>query len=45
MRAASMKSFTSSMDWETLKIGPNTVMNPKELEANAQSTGEEINDI
>ena len=45
MRSASMQSFTSTMNWETLKIGPTTAMNPKELEATAQSTGEEINDI
>ena len=33
MRSAAERSFTSSMDWETLKIGPDTVLNPKELEA------------
>ncbi len=45
MRAASMKSFTSTMNWETLKIGPETALNPKEKEANAGKTGEEINDL
>lgn len=45
MRSAAEKSFTSTMDWETLKIGPNTAMNPKEIEASAHKTGEEINDI
>mgnify|MGYP003324040217 FL=1 len=33
MRSAAERSFTSSMDWETLKIGPDTVLNPKEVEA------------
>ena len=45
MRSAAEKSFTSTMNWETLKIGPNTVMNPKEKEATSHATGEEINDI
>lgn len=45
MRSAAEKSFTSTMNWETLKIGPNTAMNPKEKEATSHVTGEEINDI
>lgn len=45
MRSAAEKSFTSTMNWETLKIGPNTAMNPKEKEATSHATGEEINDI
>lgn len=45
MRSAAEKSFTSTMDWETLKIGPDTAMNPKEKEATSHATGEEINDI
>ncbi len=45
MRSAAEKSFTSTMNWETLKIGPNTTMNPKEKEAASHKTGEEINDI
>ena len=45
MRSAAEKSFTSTMNWETLKIGPNTAMNPKEEEATSHVTGEEINDI
>ena len=40
-----MRSFTSTMDWETLKIGPDTALSPKEREDNDQQTGEEINDI
>ena len=45
MRSAAEKSFTSTMNWETLKIGPDTAMNPKEKEATSHVTGEEINDI
>lgn len=45
MRNAAEKSFTSTMDWETLKIGPNTAMTPKEKEDSSHVTGEEINDI
>ena len=45
MRSASMRSFTSTMDWETLKIGPDTALSPKEREDNDQQTGEEINDL
>ena len=45
MRSAVMRSFTSTMDWETLKIGPDTALSPKEREDNEQKTGEEINDI
>jgi len=47
MRSAKMEGFTSVMDWETLKIGPQSTMNPKEKEAikDSLSTGEEINDF
>ncbi len=45
MRSASMRSFTSTMDWETMKIGPDTALSPKEREDNDQKTGEEISDI
>ena len=45
MRSAVEKSFTSSMNWETLKIGPDTAMNPKEKDEASHATGEEINDI
>ena len=45
MRAAAMRSFSSTIDWETLKIGPDTALTPKEKEDNDQKTGEEINDI
>jgi len=45
MRAASMKSFTSKMDWETLKMGPETALNPKEREASSHKTDEDIDDL
>jgi len=45
MRSASMRSFTSTMDWETMKIGPDTALSPKEREDNDQKTGEDIDDI
>lgn len=43
MRSSAMVSFTSKMDWDTLKIGPETVLTPKE--ADSMSTGEEIDDL
>ena len=45
MRAGPMISFTSEMDWSTLKIGPESVLTPEEREAQAGKTGEEINDV
>jgi replicative DNA helicase len=45
MRSASMKSFTSKMNWETLKIGPESSLNPKEREDNENRSDEEIDDI
>lgn len=45
MRSASMKSFTSTMNWDTLKMGPESALTPKEKENNSQKTSEEINDI
>ena len=46
MRSAKMEGFTSVMDWETLKIGPQSTMNPKERESikDSLSTGEDIHD-
>ena len=46
MRSAKMEGFTSVMDWETLKIGPQSTMNPKEKEdiKDSLSTGEDIHD-
>jgi hypothetical protein len=40
-----MESFTSSMDWGSLKIGPETVLTPQEQEDESSKTGEEIDDI
>jgi hypothetical protein len=45
MRSAAMRSFTSTMDWETLKIGPETALTPNQKADNDQKTGEEIDDI
>ena len=45
MRSASMKSFTSTVDWDSLKIGPETAMTPKEKDESSHKTGEEINDL
>ena len=45
MRAASMKSFTSVMDWETLKMGPETALTPQEREASSHKTDEDIDDL
>jgi len=45
MRAASMRSFTSVVDWETLKIGPDSAMTPQERDDSTHKTGEEINDL
>jgi replicative DNA helicase len=45
MRSASMKSFTSTVDWDSLKIGPESALTPKEREDSSHKTGEEIDDI
>ena len=45
MRNASMKSFTSKIDWATLKIGPESALTPKEREENSEATGEDIEDL
>ena len=45
MRRASMRSFTSTVDWETLKIGPETALTPQEKDDSTHKTGEDINDI
>lgn len=46
MRAARMEGFTSVMDWETLKIGPESTMNPSEKKdlQDSMATGEEIHE-
>ena len=33
MRSREMKSFTSAVNWETLRIGPESAMNPQEKQA------------
>ena len=47
MRSNRMESFTSTVDWETLKIGPQSALNPKQKEAlaNNMATGENVDDI
>ena len=46
MRSARMEGFTSKMDWDTLKIGPESALNPKEKEEvkSNMATGEEIHE-
>ena len=46
MRAAKMEGFTSVMDWDTLKIGPQSTMNPQDRKAikDSLSTGEDIHE-
>jgi len=44
MRNGSMKSFTSSIDWENLKIGPDSALNPKEKAAAKEDDVEEQED-
>ena len=41
-----MEGFTSKMDWDTLKIGPESALNPKEKEEvkSNMATGEEIHE-
>ena len=41
-----MESFTSEMEWDTLKIGPATAMDPK-LKASIrdQMSSEEVNEL
>lgn len=45
MRAASMKSFTSEVDWESLKIGPKSALTPKEKDDSSHKTGEDVHDL
>ncbi len=46
MRSARMEGFTSTMDWDTLKIGPESTLNPKEKDEvkSSMATGEEIHE-
>ena len=47
MRSNVMSGFSSEVDWETLKIGPHSALNPKEREAVEKSmkTGEAVDDL
>ena len=45
MRSASMESFTSAINWESLKIGPESALTPQQQEDESGKTGEEIDDI
>ncbi len=45
MRSAAMRSFTSTVDWESLKIGPESAQTPQEKDDSTHKTGEDINDI
>lgn len=47
MRSAQMRDFTSEMDWETLRIGPQSVLNPEERQEMKESmkTGESVNEL
>jgi replicative DNA helicase len=45
MRSASMNSFSSKVDWDSLKIGPETAMTPKEKDDSSHKTGEDIDDL
>tara|TARA_X000001388_G_C2225031_1_gene120805 strand:+ start:530 stop:1879 length:1350 start_codon:yes stop_codon:yes gene_type:complete len=45
MRSAAMRSFSSTVNWETMKIGPESAMTPKEREESEHKTGEDIDDI
>ena len=38
MRSANEVNFTSTMDWETLKIGPESALTPREREADLQKS-------
>lgn len=44
MRNAEEKGFTSTVDWATLKIGPESAKTPKEKEAEAKKSKEEPNE-
>ena len=46
MRNGPMDDFTSEMEWDTLKIGPGSVMNPKEKASiREQMSSEEVNEL
>jgi hypothetical protein len=45
MRSAAMRSFTSTVDWENLKIGPESAQTPQEKEDSSHKTGEDVHDL
>ena len=45
MRSSKEQNFTSTMDWETLKIGPDSALTPQEAEAEAEKSDESIHDL
>tara|TARA_R110002153_G_scaffold29639_3_gene90867 strand:+ start:1041 stop:2408 length:1368 start_codon:yes stop_codon:yes gene_type:complete len=45
MRSAAQLSFTSKMDWETMKIGPESAMSPAEREVSEHKIDEDIDDV
>jgi|TARA_B110000967_G_C18843257_1_gene540558 replicative DNA helicase len=45
MRSAAMRSFTSVVDWESLKIGPESALTPKEKDDSSHKTGEDVHDL
>ena len=45
MRNNSMDSFTSTMQWDSLKIGPESSMSPKDAENSELKSGESIDDL
>lgn len=45
MRSAPLDSFISKMDWNTLKIGPETMKDPTNKEEEGFNTGESIEDV
>ena len=45
MRNSAQRSFTSTMNWETQKIGPESSLSPQEREDSSMKTGEDIDDV
>ena len=47
MRSGSIEPFTSEMNWETLKIGPHTALDPDQKTElkEAMTTGEDTYDL
>tara|TARA_B100000315_G_scaffold118075_1_gene108276 strand:+ start:2711 stop:4057 length:1347 start_codon:yes stop_codon:yes gene_type:complete len=45
MRNGPMESFTSEMDWSTLKVGPKSALNPKERSEMRTKMNEEVHEL